>query len=143
MNMIKKVLLVAGLLAFTGAFAANLPGLRPELNGFAAWTKVSFLKDTGGPHAGLSKVVFANNIASAAWKKKGALPLGSIVVKTAGGIKNPSFIAVMLKRKTGWYYEEYFPKGGRYSVGAGGPGGQALCSNCHEDGPNDFLFTRP
>ena len=30
-----------------------------------------------------------------------------------------------------------------YTVGAGGPGGQVLCSNCHEDGANDFLFTRP
>lgn len=143
--MIKRFLTVGGLLALAGAvvFAANLPGLRPELNGFAAWTKVSSPKDTGGPHAGLSKAVFANKIAAAAWKKKGALPLGSIVVKTAGAVGKPSFIAVMIKQKTGWYFEEYFPKSGRYSVGAGGPGGQSLCSNCHEDGANDFLFTRP
>ena len=141
--MMKRLLMVAGLIALAGAFAANLPGLRPELNGFSAWTKVSSPKDTGGPHAGLSKAVFANKIAADAWKKKGALPLGSIVVKTAGNISNPSFIAVMLKQKTGWYYEEYFPKGGRYTVGAGGPGGQGLCSSCHEDGANDFLFTRP
>jgi hypothetical protein len=141
--MIKRLLTVAGLIALAGAFAANLPGLRPELNGFAAWTKVSTVRDTGGPHTGLSKVVFANTIAAEAWKKKGALPLGSIVVKTAGAVGNPTFVAVMLKQKTGWYYEEYFPKGGRYAVGAGGPGGQALCSNCHEDAANDFLFTRP
>ena len=141
--MMKRWLMVAGLIVVAGAFAANLPGLRPELNGFSAWTKVSSPKDTGGPHAGLSKAVFANKIAADAWKKKGALPLGSIVVKTAGKISNPSFIAVMLKQKTGWYYEEYFPKGGRYSVGAGGPGGQGLCSNCHADAANDSLFTRP
>ncbi len=141
--MMKRWLMVAGVIALAGAFAANLPGLRPELNGFTTWTKVSSPKDTGGPHAGLSKVVFANKIAADMWKKKGALPIGSIVVKTAGAVANPTFIAVMLKQKSGWYYEEYFPKGGRYTVGAGGPGGQALCSNCHGDAANDFLFTRP
>ena len=49
----------------------------------------------------------------------------------------------MLKQKTGWCYEEYFSEGGRYTVGAGGPSGQGLYSNCHGDAANDFLFTRP
>ena len=46
------------------------------------------VKDTGCPHAGLSRVVFANKVAADAWRKKSALPLGSIVVKTAGAMSN-------------------------------------------------------
>lgn len=86
--MLKHFLTVAGLIALAGALAANLPGLRPELSGFTTWTKVSMVKDTGCPHAGLSKVVFANKVAADAWRKKSALPLGSIVVKTAGAMSN-------------------------------------------------------
>jgi hypothetical protein len=67
--------------------------------------------------------------------------VGSIVIKTGGDLKKPTFIATMEKRKSGWYYEEYFPNGSSYRLGAGGPKGQALCVNCHIDG-QDQLFTR-
>ncbi len=129
------------LLVSSVAFAANLSGLPKLVQGFEKWTVVAKNLDTGGPHSGLSKRVFANKIAAAAWKKPGALPIGSIVVKTAGDINKPSFIATMEKRKNGWYFEEYFPKGSKYALGAGGPSGQALCKDCHEGG-QDQLFTR-
>jgi hypothetical protein len=133
---------VLAILAMTGfAFAATLVGLPKTIVGFEKWAVVAKNLDTGGPHSGLSKQVFANKIAAAAWKKTGKLPIGSIVIKTGGKISSPSFIAVMYKRQTGWYYEEYFPKKGKYSLGAGGPKGQALCKDCHAGG-TDELFTR-
>jgi hypothetical protein len=137
-----KLIAAVLVLLLATALAAGLPGLRPELNGFERWMRVSSVADTGGPHAGLNKTVFANGIAAKAWSGKAALPVGSIVVKTAGKLSSPSFVAVMLKQKSGWYYEEYFAKNGRYSVGAGGAGGQGLCSGCHSDAKNDRLFTR-
>jgi Cytochrome P460 len=139
----KRLIAAVFVWSFAVTLAAGLPGVRPELQGFERWTRVASVTDTGGPHAGLNKAVFANPLAANAWSKKGALPVGSIVVKTAGKVSSPSFIAVMLKQKSGWYYEEYFPKNGRYSVGAGGQGGQGLCSGCHGDAKNDLLFTRP
>ena len=123
------------------AFATGLVGLPKTLTGFEKWTVVAKNLDTGGPHTGQSKLVFANKIAATAWKKPGKLPVGSIVIKTGGKISSPSFVAVMYKRTTGWYYEEYFPKSGKYSIGAGGPNGQALCKDCHAGG-TDELFTR-
>jgi Cytochrome P460 len=129
------------LLISSVALAANLSGLPKTAQGFEKWTVVAKNLDQGGPHSGQSKRVFANKTAAAAWKKPGALPIGSIVIKTAGDIKKPSFIAIMEKRKNGWYFEEYFPKGSKYALGAGGPKGQALCTDCHEGG-QDQLFTR-
>jgi hypothetical protein len=130
------VLLVSSL-----ALASGLVGLPKDIAGFAKWSVVAKIKDTGGAHAGQNKQVFANTIAAAAWKKPGKLPVGSVVIKTGGKITAPDFIAVMYKRQSGWYYEEYFPRAGKYSIGAGGKGGQALCKDCH-DGGTDELFTR-
>jgi hypothetical protein len=141
MKPVFALLLVSSL---TVALGAGLSGLPKELTGFEKWAQVAKNLDTGGPHSGQRKVVFANKIAADAWKKQGKLPVGSIVVKTAGPTASPGFVAVMYKRSNGWYYEEYFPKGGKYSVGAGGPGGQALCSDCHAAVANkDYLYTRP
>jgi hypothetical protein len=140
----KRVTTVLALVCASLAFGAGLSGLPKELSGFEKWTQVAKNLETGGPHSGQQKVVFANKIAATAWKTKGKLPVGSIVVKTAGKVSSPSFVAVMYKRSSGWYYEEYFPKSGKYSVGAGGPGGQALCKDCHEGAfDKDYLFTRP
>jgi hypothetical protein len=133
--------LVMALLFSSFAVAAGLVGLPKDIAGFGKWAVVAKIKDTGGAHAGQNKQVFANSIAAAAWKKSGKLPVGSVVIKTGGGVSSPSFIAVMYKRSSGWYYEEYFPKGGKYSIGAGGKGGQALCKDCHVGG-TDELFTR-
>jgi hypothetical protein len=135
-----RVLLFA-LIVSSAALATSLSGLPKNIQGFEKWSVVAKNLDTGGPHSGQSKRVFANKIAAVAWKKSGALPIGSIVIKTGGDLKKPSFIATMEKRKNGWYFEEYFPKGSSYRLGAGGPNGQALCVNCHEDG-QDQLFTR-
>ncbi len=123
------------------ALATGLVGLPKTLTGFEKWTVVAKNLDTGGPHSGQTKQVFANKIAATAWKKSGKLPIGSIVIKTGGKISSPSFVAVMYKRSTGWYYEEYFPRNGKYSIGAGGVNGQALCKDCHAGG-TDELFTR-
>ena len=123
------------------ALATGLVGLPKTLTGFEKWAVVAKISDTGGPHSGQTKQVFANKIAATAWKKPGKLPVGSIVIKTGGKISSPNFVAVMYKRTTGWYYEEYFPRNGKYSIGAGGPNGQALCKDCH-DGGTDEVFTR-
>jgi hypothetical protein len=139
----RGVLAALTVVASSIALGAGLQGLRPEIQSYAQWQRLAAPKDTGGAHPGVGKVVYANALAAKAWRTKGALPVGSIVVKTAGSSAKPSFVAVMLKRKDGWYYEEYFPRGARYVVGAGGPGGQALCVNCHSDAPRDALFTRP
>jgi hypothetical protein len=133
--------IVAVLLVSSLVWASGLLGLPKDIAGFGTWAVVAKIKDTGGAHAGQNKQVFANKIAAAAWKKSGKLPVGSVVIKTGGKVSSPSFIAVMYKRSSGWYYEEYFPRGGKYSIGAGGKGGQALCKDCH-DGGVDELFTR-
>ena len=137
--MTKYILVVLALGSM--AFATGLVGLPKTLTGFEKWTVVAKNLDTGGPHTGQTKQVFANKIAATAWKKTGKLPVGSIVIKTGGKISSPSFVAVMYKRTSGWYYEEYFPRNGNYSIGAGGPNGQALCKDCHAGGI-DELFTR-
>ena len=141
--MIRPVLalLVAATL---GVAAAALTGLPRDVSGFQAWRKVvpSGL-EPGGAHAGAGKVVYANAAAAAAWRAAGALPRGSVLVKTGGGTSAaPAFVAIMWKRADGWYYEEYFRRGDRYALGAGGPNGQALCVNCHEGAPADEVFTR-
>jgi Cytochrome P460 len=143
-KIMKRFTVVLVLCGLTVALGAGLKGIPQNLTGFEKWTQVAKNLDTGGPHSGQSKIVFANKLAADAWKKKGALPVGSIVVKTSGKVSSPAFVAVMTKRAGGWYYEEYFPKKGVYSVGAGGPGGQALCKDCHAGvADQDYLFTRP
>ncbi len=133
---------IVALLALASmAFAAGIVGLPKSLSGFEKWAVVAKNLKTDGPHSGQAKQVFANKIAATAWKKTGKLPVGSVVIKTSGKVSSPGFIAVMYKRSTGWYYEEYFPRNGKYSIGAGGPNGQALCKDCHEGGI-DELFTR-
>ena len=126
-----------GLLRF--AVATGDPGLPTAIAGFEKWAQVAKVSDTGGPHPGQNKTVFASPIAAKAWKAKGALPVGSIIVKTAGAVTAPSLVAVMNKTSTGWVYEEFTPKDGKYTLFARG----SLCSNCHEGAKaKDFLFTR-
>ncbi len=127
------------ILASGVAFAA-LSGIPKEVTGFAAWQKVvtkGLALD--GPHAGKNKVVYANPVAAKAWAGKGALPVGSLVVKTAGSASAPGYVAIMTKTAQGWKYEEYAAKSGTYGlVGSG-----ALCSSCHEHAKDkDDLFTR-
>ncbi len=127
------------ILASGVAFAA-LSGIPKDVTGFAAWQKVvtkGLALD--GPHAGKNKVVYANPVAAKAWAGKGALPVGSLVVKTAGSASAPGYVAIMTKTAQGWKYEEYAAKGGTYGlVGSG-----ALCSSCHEHAKDkDDLFTR-
>ncbi|GEM84621.1 cytochrome P460 family protein [Meiothermus hypogaeus] len=139
----KQYVLLAGLLGV--AIAQGLNGVPAAYAGFAKWEKVATSGlPTGGPHAGQAKVVYANPAALKEWKSGRALPVGSIVVKTAGPTRAPTLIATMEKRRSGWYYEEYFPEGGRYVLKFGGPNGQQLCVGCHTGvQAKDFLFTRP
>ena len=130
-------LLVA--LSFGIAFAA-IKGIPADVQAFASWKKVV---TTGmpldGPHAGKNKVVYANAIAAKAWAGKAALPVGSLVVKTAGSASAPDFVGIMRKTAKGWDYEEFTGSAGKYSLLAKG----ASCSGCHEQARDkDFLFTR-
>jgi hypothetical protein len=130
-------LLVA--LSFGIAFAA-IKGIPADVQAFASWKKVV---TTGmpldGPHAGKNKVVYANAIAAKAWAGKAALPVGSLVVKTAGSASAPDFVGIMRKTAKGWDYEEYTGSAGTYSVIAKG----ASCSGCHDKAKaTDYLFTR-
>ncbi len=136
--MAKWVLLFwTGLLGVT--LAAGLRGLPDNLAGFQGWTKVAQNLDTGGPHAGKSKLVFANGVAAKGWKGGKPLPVGSIVVKTAGSASSPDFVAVMEKTKQGWQYAEFTAKGGSYSLILAGK----VCSSCHANVKDqDFLYTR-
>ena len=130
-------LLVA--LSFGIAFAA-IKGIPADVQAFASWKKVV---TTGmpldGPHAGKNKVVYANAIAAKAWAGKAALPVGRLVVKTAGSASAPDFVGIMRKTAKGWDYEEFTGSAGTYSlIGKG-----ASCSGCHEKAKDkDFLFTR-
>ena len=131
------VLLIA--LSFGVAYAA-LTGVPKDSQGFATWKKVV---TTGmpldGPHAGKNKVVYANAIAAKAWTGKAPLPVGSLVVKTAGPSSQPDFVGIMRKTAKGWEYEEFIGKAGSYSLLAKG----ASCSGCHLQAKDkDFLFTR-
>jgi Cytochrome P460 len=121
------------------ALAAGLSGLPKNIVGFEKWAKVAQNLDTGGPHAGENKIVFANVKAAKAWRGKNPLPVGSLVVKTAGSVSSPSFVAIMKKTTKGWDYTEYTPNNGKYSlIGSG-----ASCSGCHENAKaNDYLFSR-
>jgi hypothetical protein len=135
----KPLVALSFILASSIAFAA-LTGLPKDVTGFATWKKVV---TTGlpldGPHAGKDKLVYANPIAAKAWAGKAALPVGSLVVKTAGSASAPGYVAVMTKTAQGWKYEEYAAKSGTYSlIGSG-----TLCSSCHVNAKDkDFLFSR-
>jgi Cytochrome P460 len=131
------VMVIAGILSI--ALAAGLSGLPKNIVGFEKWKVVAKNLDTGGPHAGKNKIVFANAAGAKMWKGKTALPVGSLVVKTAGSVSSPSFVAIMKKTSKGWDYAEYTPSNGKYSlIGSG-----ASCSGCHENAKaNDYLFTR-
>jgi predicted small secreted protein len=131
------VLLVA--LSFGIAFA-TMNGIPKDVRAFASWKKVV---TTGmpldGPHAGKNKVVYANPIAAKAWAGKAALPVGSLVVKTAGSASAPDFVGIMRKTAKGWEYEEFIAKSGDYSLMMKGAG----CQSCHEKAKDkDFVFTR-
>ena len=129
--------LLLGLLRMSLALGAG--GLPSNIQGYEKWTPVAKNLDMGGPHAGKDKVVYANPVAAKAWKVKGALPVGSLIVKTAGPTANPTLVAIMNKTTEGWVYEEYTPKDGKYSLLAKG----SLCSNCHAGVKDkDYLFTR-
>ena len=133
--------LIALLVAFSFGIAfAAIKGIPADVQAFASWKKVV---TTGmpldGPHAGKNKVVYANAIAAKAWAGKAALPVGSLVVKTAGSASAPDFVGIMRKTAKGWDYEEFTGSAGKYSLLAKG----ASCSGCHEQARDkDFLFTR-
>jgi hypothetical protein len=131
------VMVVAGISSI--ALAAGLSDLPKNIVGFEKWTQVAKNLDTGGPHAGENKIVFANTVGAKVWKGKTALPLGSLVVKTAGSVSSPSFVAIMKKTSKGWDYAEYTPSDGKYSlIGSG-----ASCSGCHQNAKaKDYLFSR-
>lgn len=127
------------------ALAVGPNGVPAKYAEYARWEIVAGKGlPTGGPHAGQRKVVYANPLAAREWKSGRALPVGSIVVKTAGATDAPTLVAVMEKRAEGWYYEEYLPEAGKYVLKFGGPGGQQLCVGCHTGAKaKDYLFTRP
>jgi Cytochrome P460 len=135
----KKLIGLLIVLAFGIVYAA-LTGIPKDSQGFATWKKVV---TTGmpldGPHAGKNKVVYANPMAAKAWAGKTPLPVGSLVVKTAGPSSLPDFVGIMRKTAKGWDYEEYTVNAGKYSLFLKG----ATCSGCHEQAKaKDFLFTR-
>jgi Cytochrome P460 len=135
----KRVLFLLFAFPF-GVVYATITGLPKDSQGFATWKKVV---TTGmpldGPHAGKNKVVYANPVAAKAWAGKTALPVGSLVVKTAGTVSAPDFVGIMRKTAKGWEYEEYTVNAGKYSLFLKG----ATCSGCHEQAKDkDFLFTR-
>jgi Cytochrome P460 len=135
----KRLIALLIVLSFGIAFAA-LSGVPKDVQGFASWKKVV---TTGmpldGPHAGKNKVVYANPIAAQAWAGKAALPVGSLVVKTAGSSSAPDFVGIMRKTAKGWEYEEFISKSGKYDLLAKG----TSCSGCHDQAKDkDYLFTR-
>ena len=131
------VMVVAGISSL--ALAAGLNGLPKNIAGFEKWKVVAQNLDTGGPHAGENKIVFASSLAAKLWQGKNPLPVGSLIVKTAGSLASPSFVAIMTKTSKGWNYAEYTPTNGKYSlIGSG-----AFCSTCHQNAKaNDYLFSR-
>ena len=131
------VMVVAGISSL--ALGAGLSGLPKNIAGFEKWTQVAQNLDTGGPHAGENKIVFASSKAAKVWKGKNPLPVGSLIVKTAGSLAKPSFVAIMTKTSKGWDYAEYTATNGKYSlIGSG-----AFCSTCHQNAKaNDYLFSR-
>jgi Cytochrome P460 len=135
----KRLIALLIVSSFGIAFAA-LNGVPKDVQAFASWKKVV---TTGmpldGPHAGKNKVVYANPIAAKAWAGTAALPVGSLVVKTAGSPSAPDFVGIMHKTAKGWEYKEFTIKAGKYSLLAKG----ASCSGCHDQAKDkDFLFTR-
>ncbi len=142
----KRIIALGGLMVLAVAFAAVLAGIPKQVQDFAMWPKVVTQGlPASGPHAGQGKLVFANPAAAKDWKTSAkTLPVGSIIVKTAGSTDAPTLIATMEKKASGWYYEEYFPEAGKYVLKFGGPNGQALCVNCHTGAKaKDYLFSRP
>jgi hypothetical protein len=135
----KQIFVVVVTVISSIALCAGLSGLPKTITGFEKWTRVAQNLDTGGPHAGENKIVFASVAAAKAWKGKNPLPVGSLIVKTAGSVSSPSFVAIMTKTTKGWDYAEYTPNNGKYSlIGSG-----AFCSGCHENAKtNDYLFSR-
>lgn len=141
----RKYAIGLALLVVACSAAAGLDGIPKAYAEYEKWEKVATAGlPTGGPHAGQAKIVYANPVAFKDWKGDKGLAVGSIVVKTAGPAGAPTLVATMEKRQNGWYYEEYFPEGGKYVLKFGGPNGQALCVGCHTGAKDkDFLFTRP
>lgn len=138
----KRLMLLVALVCGAG-IAAGMVGLPDDISGYEKWTKVAIDLKTDGPHSGENKVVYANETATKAWKGTDPLPVGSLVVKTAGDEAAPDFVAIMRKSKDGWFFEEYAPKDGKFGLLAGGEGKQAQCSACHSNAEKkDFLFTR-
>jgi Cytochrome P460 len=138
-SIMKRIFFLLFALSFGIAYAA-ITGLPKDTQGFASWKKVV---TTGmpldGPHAGKNKIVYANPIAAKNWAGKAPMPVGSLVVKTAGPSSLPDFVGIMRKTAKGWEYEEYTPSAGKYSLFLKG----ATCSGCHEQAKaKDFLFTR-
>ncbi len=131
------VIFLAGISSMS--LAAGLSGLPKNIVGFEKWNVVAKNLDTGGPHAGEKKIVFASPKAAKGWRGKNPLPVGSLVVKTAGSVASPTFVAIMTKTSKGWDYAEYTPTKGKYNlIGSG-----ASCSGCHENAKaNDYLFSR-
>jgi hypothetical protein len=89
---LKAMLVLVGVSAVAWGMvsAAGLADLPANIRGFAKWQKVvttGLPKD--GPHAGPSKVIYANPAAAKAWKGKEPLPVGSLVVKTTGPASKP------------------------------------------------------
>ena len=131
------------LMVFAGisslALGAGLSGLPKSIAGFEKWKVVAQNLDTGGPHAGENKMVFASLTAAKVWKGKNPLPVGSLIVKTAGSLGSPTFVAIMTKTSLGWDYAEYTATKGKYNlIGSG-----ASCSGCHQNAKaNDYLFSR-
>jgi Cytochrome P460 len=135
----KQIFMVVIAAISSMTLAAALSGLPKNIAGFEKWRVVAQKLDTGGPHAGENKMVFANAVGAKAWKGKNALPIGSLVVKTAGSVSNPSFVAIMKKTAKGWDYAEYTPTDGKYNlIGSG-----TSCSGCHQNAKaKDYLFSR-
>jgi Cytochrome P460 len=135
----KRVFVIAIVSVSSIVLAAGLNGLPKSIAGFEKWTKLAQNLDTGGPHAGENKIVFANAMGAKVWRGKNPLPIGSLIVKTAGSVSSPTFVAIMTKTNKGWDYAEYTPTDGKYNlIGSG-----ASCSGCHANAKaNDYLFSR-
>ena len=129
-----RALALLALLAGCGGEGRVFIALQSDFAAFQTWPKIfvgdGALEDhAAGPRYGYVKDKPSNS----------RYAVGSIIVKTAGAITAPSLVAVMNKTSTGWVYEEFTPKDGKYTLFARG----SLCSNCHEGAKaKDFLFTR-
>ncbi len=87
--------------------------------------------------------IYVNDVVAAALdagEPLEAWPEGSLVVKDGFDGDDHELVAVMEKRKDGWFWAEYF--GGDDAKYSGRPD---LCVDCHDRGGNDFVraFTLP